>query len=180
MEPLPRFVPRSRSGWLALPLLVAAAWLWGVASTAWTDAPALVSRRLAADRDVLHVEDLPPGGLAVLLRREDPRFFGHGGLDADHDTTITLSVAADLWPQAAGLELAMRAWILDKRIDKDTQLVLFLNRVPVGDDLAAVRGLDEAARRFFGKSCRELDPDEFEVLLTLIGSASGTALYRPA
>jgi hypothetical protein len=137
------------------------AWSWDTAVSAWNLAPVLASQHLAADPRLLRVDDLPPGGLAALL-------------DVVPSSSLPGRLADDLWADRyvsgfAPLQRAIVAVVVEERIDRDSQMLLLLNTLPMGNlGETPVRGLDEASMAFFGKRCTELDTQEFHTLVSMI------------
>ena len=161
---LPTTLPRAAM----LVTLCAAAWVADVCGHAWIDAPGRAADVLVADRDVMHVDDLPPGGLALLLTERDPGFFGHSGLDAA-GPTVTSSVSRALFGAQGPLASGLAAVVVDRRLDKDTQLVLWLNTAPVRvADGRVVHGFDNAARVLFGAPVADLDLAELRELVARV------------
>jgi len=61
------------------------------------------------------------------------------------------------------------AWVFDKRVDKDTQLEIFVNSVHLGNHNGnEVRGLQAGAMAYFNKDFSQLDEGEFLSLLAMI------------
>jgi penicillin-binding protein 1C len=65
------------------------------------------------------------------------------------------------------------AWKLERSLDKERILELYLNRAPFG---GPIRGAEAAARLYFGKRAKELSLGEAALL---VGLLKGPTLYRP-
>ncbi len=125
---------------------------------------------------------------------EDRRFYSHFGVDAlalaravaqnlrsgsvvSGASTITSQVIRLTYPRERSLankflEFA-QAVKLEAALSKDAILELYLNRAPFG---GPVRGVEAAARSYFGKRAEELSLAEAALL---IGMLRGPSLYRP-
>jgi penicillin-binding protein 1A len=165
-----------------------------------------VVRILAADGSVLAerggsapyvpIDLLPRHLVHAVLAIEDRRFFSHHGVDlaglgravianlragrvVQGGSTITQQLAKNiilnsertLWRKATELLLAL--W-LETRLSKPDILELYLNRVYFG---FGAYGVEEASRRFFDKSARDLTMAEAAVLAGLLKAPSR---YSPA
>jgi hypothetical protein len=154
-------LPKSARDLLFLGSLSLAGWAWGVAVEAWCDIPGAAAAVLRGDHNVLHIEDLPPGGLALV---SDVRMLG-----IDDELALELHP-----PRSSGPFQRVEEWIVSSvvatRLDPDTALVVWLNTVPVGTlDGSEVRGLDAGARTWFRKRVTELSTDEFATLVSMVG-----------
>jgi monofunctional biosynthetic peptidoglycan transglycosylase len=135
--------------------------------------------------------DLPRAVIAA----EDSRFREHAGVDwgamrqalqKNYDrarlrvggSTITQQLAKNLYLSPARTpwrklrELAI-AWRLETTLGKDRILELYLNCIEFG---RRTYGAEAAARRYFGKSARDLDLEEAALLAAVIPSPR---LYDP-
>ena len=115
----------------------------------------------------------------AVVAAEDPNFFGHKGVDWDAvkesletnvrkasfargGSTITQQLAKNLFFTThkslvrKGRELLVARW-LEEDLSKRRILELYLNVIEWGDGLY---GCEAAARRYYGKSCSDLGPDE--------------------
>jgi membrane carboxypeptidase/penicillin-binding protein len=168
---------------LALILLCAlalAAIVAGVtAGRAYAAAPEVVARAMAARPMTLKSKSLPAGFREILLSVEDPAFYSHHGVDlwtpGAGYTTITQGLVKFLYfdrfrPGVAKVSQIFIALGFDMRIDKETQMTLFLNSVYMGTrrDGKEVHGLDEAARVYFKKALPSLRRGEFISLVAMI------------
>jgi len=129
--------------------------------------------------------DLDPHFLGMLLAYEDRRFLRHAGVDflalgraawqalrhgrvVSGASTLSMQTARLLDPRprtfgAKLLEMA-RAWQLERRLDKDAILRLYLELAPYGGNLQGVRA---ASLFYFGKEPQFLSLDEAALLVAL-------------
>lgn len=131
------------------------------------------------------VDDVPERFIRLLLAREDKRFRSHAGVDplavlratgqnlqAGHvvsgASTLTMQVARLLEPRrrtlSAKLADAARALQLERRLDKDAILGLYLTLAPYGGNLEGVRA---ASLALFGKEPRAMSTAEMALLVAL-------------
>lgn len=145
----------------------------------------------AVKGEALRVSDLPPHLLRAVMAVEDRRFYDHAGIDlvgilragwanlraggiAEGASTITQQLARTMFlsPQRTYRrklqEMMIAVWI-EQRMGKDEILARYLNAIYFG---AGAWGIDGAARRYFGKSARELDLAESAILAGLIRAPS--------
>ncbi len=145
--------------------------------------------------DTVRLADLPPYLPEAVLATEDRRFYDHFGLDlrgiaraiyvnlssgelVQGGSTITQQVAKNLFltPERSlhrkGQEMLLALW-LEKTFTKDEILELYLNRVYFG---AGTYGVDAAARKYFGRSAREVSV--FEAAM-LAGMLKAPSRYNP-
>ncbi len=130
----------------------------------------------------------------VAVHVEDKRFFSHFGLDplalgravarnllagrvVSGASTITSQVIRLSFPRARTVKNKIvefaQAIKLDWSLSKNEILEIYLNRAPFG---GPVRGVEAAARSYFGKRAQELSLAEAALL---IGMLRGPSLYRP-
>ena len=173
-------------------------------ATAWPVSPALLDKngRLFHARLSVTEEYCLPVPLSrmgkwlplVALEVEDRRFYRHCGVDflalarafwqnlqsgsvVSGASTITSQTIRLTYPRKRSLknkalEFA-QAVKLDWELPKENILELYLNRAPFG---GPVRGVEAAARSYFGKKAEELSLAESAML---IGMLRGPSLYRP-
>lgn len=137
-------------------------------------------------RDYVALNAIAPTAVAAVLASEDGRFCRHHGVDwgalrevmdeADEDgpsrgaSTITMQTAKNLflWPGRStlrkGLEIVV-ALGLDGAWPKRRVVEVYLNIAEWGEGLF---GIEAAARRYFGKSARDLDAREGALLATAL------------
>jgi penicillin-binding protein 1B len=155
----------------------------------------------SAGRDTLTFSDLPPVLVAAILSTEDRRFFEHGGVDP-----WGVLRAAASWGERGGEEVrqggstvtqqlvkntyltpertlrrkfheAVLASVIERRLSKEEILALYCNEIYLGQrGGAAVRGVSQAARAFFGKSLNELTLSEAALIAGMI---QAPARYAP-
>ena len=135
---------------------------------------------------------LPEAVLAI----EDRRFFTHGGIDAfgviraawqnavegrvvAGGSTISQQVAklVFLSPERSvkrKIQEAMLAFWLEREFSKEEILTIYLNRAYFG---AGAYGVDAAARRYFGRSARDVDVAQAAMIAGLLKAPSR---YSPA
>ena len=141
----------------------------------------------AVHADLVELAELPPALPAAVLAAEDRRFFGHHGVDwlgvlraafynlragrvVQGGSTITQQLAKNVFlsPERSirrkYKELLLAFW-LEYRFTKNQLLTIYLNRVYLG---AGVYGVEAAAKRYFGKSARELGLAECAMLAGLL------------
>jgi penicillin-binding protein 1A len=145
--------------------------------------------------DTVRLADLPPYLPQAVLATEDRRFYDHFGVDLkgiaraiyvnltegellQGGSTITQQVAKNLFltPERSlhrkGQEMLLALW-LEREFTKDQILELYLNRVYFG---AGTYGVDAAARKYFGRSAR--DVSIFEAAM-LAGMLKAPSRYNP-
>lgn len=145
---------------------------------AYSDTPAIISQALASDKMVLRLEDFPEGYLDNLLAVEDPSFFTHNGVDLQTPgaglTTITQGLAKRYYfdsfkPGLSKIKQTLCALALNRRVDKRTQLRLFVNTVYLGTiNGQEINGFSDGARAYFGKDFSQLTKDEYLSLVAMI------------
>ncbi|MCX8101555.1 MAG: PBP1A family penicillin-binding protein [Geminicoccaceae bacterium] len=141
--------------------------------------------------------EIAPHLVQAVLAIEDHRFYGHFGIDplglaraawanllagevVAGGSTITQQLAKNLFltPERSLKrklqELALALW-LEARLSKDEILTLYLNRVYLG---AGAYGVEAAARRYFGKSAKEVTLAEAAMLAGLLKAPSAMAPTR--
>ncbi|MEX0758303.1 MAG: transglycosylase domain-containing protein, partial [Tistlia sp.] len=146
--------------------------------------------------DSLAVAELPAHLPQAVLAVEDRRFYSHIGLDPigilraavanlvsgqlrQGGSTITQQLAKNLFltPERTvkrKVQEMLLAFWLESKLSKDRILSLYLNRVYLG---AGTYGVDAAARRYFGKSAREVGLYEAAMIAGLLKAPSR---YNPA
>ena len=141
--------------------------------------------------DSVRLKDLPPYLPAAVLATEDRRFYSHFGLDlrgiaralyvnfkegdaVQGGSTITQQVAKNLFltPERSlhrkGQEMLLALW-LEHTFTKDEILELYLNRVYFG---AGTYGVDAAAKKYFGRSARDVTIFQAAMLAGLLKAPS--------
>jgi len=123
----------------------------------------------------------------ILLKVEDPGFYGHHGIDISSPgqgmTTITQAVVKLLYfdpfrPGFAKIEQSLIArFVLDRHLSKDQQLVLFINHAYFGTHGdQQIYGFADASQTYFGKLFAQLSMDEY---IGLISMLIGPNEFRP-
>jgi membrane carboxypeptidase/penicillin-binding protein len=119
-------------------------WVFWIAATSYIRAPRIVAELDRAGVLPFSASELPRSRLCALLVVQDPTFYRHQGIGlADGPlghTTITQSIGKGLFFNSfkpgflrhRKIHLMVAAWGFDRRISKDTQLRLFLNRAYFG------------------------------------------------
>ena len=147
----------------------------------------------------VRVADLPPHLPRAVLATEDRRFYSHFGLDpfglvraawanlrarriVQGGSTITQQLAKNLFltPERTlrrKIRETLLALWLEYRFTKDQILTIYLNRVYLG---AGTYGVDAAARKYFGKSARDVSLYEAALLAGLLKAPSRYAPTRAA
>jgi penicillin-binding protein 1A len=143
------------------------------------------------------LRDLPAHVPQAFIAIEDRRFYSHPGVDvvglgraalanvlhrgvAQGGSTITQQLAKNLFlTQERTLtrklqEVVLALW-LERKFSKPQILELYLNRVYFG---AGAYGVEAAARRYFGKSARQVSLAEAAMLAGLVKSPSRLAPTR--
>jgi penicillin-binding protein 1B len=144
-------------------------------------------------------QELPPVLVHAILSIEDRRFFAHRGLDLfgvgrallrnvgdDHigqgGSTITQQLVKNTYlsPERTyrrKFAEAMLAFALERRLAKEDILALYCNEVYLGQRGAvAVRGVEQAARIYFGKDAKDMSVAE---AATIAGMIQGPTRYSP-
>lgn len=168
---------------LTVLVLVAAlpSWVAWIAASAYIRAPKMVAELERAGALSFSPSGLPKRRLCALLVVQDATFYRHQGIGlADGHlghTTITQSIGKGLFFDefSPGLlrhrkiQLMVAAWGFDRRISKETQLRLFLNRTYFGSAGGGeVIGFPAAASDFYGKPLDQLSDSEYFGLLAML------------
>ena len=150
-------------------------------------------------RAQLTYHELSPVLVHAILSIEDRRFFEHPGLDlfgvarallrnvgdehiAQGGSTITQQLVKNTYlsPErtyARKFAEAMLAFALERRLSKEDIFALYCNEVYLGQRGAvAVRGVEQAARVYFGKDAKDLSVVE---AATIAGMIQRPARYAP-
>ncbi len=146
--------------------------------------------------ELVPVAEMAPVLPRAVLAIEDRRFFEHGGIDAfgviraawqnavegrvvAGGSTISQQVAklVFLTPERSvrrKIQEAMLAFWLEREFSKEEILTIYLNRAYFG---AGAYGVDAAARRYFGRSARDVDTAQAAMIAGLLKAPSR---YSPA
>ena len=154
-------------------------------------------RGMLKGQQLAGVADLPPHVVQAVIAIEDRRFYEHPGIDPraifraawrntmaggvrEGGSTITQQLARLLYlsPERTFKrklqEMLLALW-LESKLSKDDILTRYLNTAFFG---AGAYGVDAAARRFYGKSPKDLSLAEAAMLAGLIRSPSQLAPTR--
>ena len=146
-------------------------------------------------RRQLNFKDIPPVLVQAISSIEDRRFFDHPGLDVFGIARALLRNAGDERIGQGGSTItqqlvkntyltpertlrrkyaeAMLAFTLERRLSKEDIFALYCNEIYLGQrGVLAVRGVDQAARVFFGKDLPDLTLGEAATLAGMIQSPS--------
>ena len=146
--------------------------------------------------ELIPADEMAPVLPKAVLAIEDRRFFTHGGIDAfgviraawqnavegrvvAGGSTISQQVAklVFLSPERSvkrKIQEAMLAFWLEREFTKQEILTIYLNRAYFG---AGAYGVDAAARRYFGRSARDVDLAQAAMIAGLLKAPSR---YSPA
>lgn len=147
-------------------------------------------------REPVTLEQISPWVIHALIDTEDHRFREHDGVDwlrtgmailrtatgrTEGGSTITQQLARNVFPEEIGrsrnINRKIKEFVTARRIEnlftKDQILTAYLNSVPF---LYNAVGIEAAARTYFDKPARELDPRE---AATLVGMLKGTYYFNP-
>jgi penicillin-binding protein 1B len=150
-------------------------------------------------RRPLAFKEIPPVLVHAITSIEDRRFFDHHGLDVfgvarallrnagderigQGGSTITQQLVKNtyLTPERTlrrKYKEAMLAFTIERRLSKEDIFALYCNEIYLGQRGAlAVRGVDQAARVYFGKQLNELTIAE---AATIAGMIQGPSRYSP-
>ena len=150
----------------------------------------VLSERGGGD-DYVPFDMLPPYVADAVIATEDQRFYDHHGVDpvgmiraaitnlrygrtVQGGSTLTQQLAKNLYLShdrtwARKMEEFTLALWLEARLSKEEILELYLNRVYLG---SGAYGIDAAARRYFGKSARDLSLGESAMIAGLLKAPS--------
>jgi penicillin-binding protein 1B len=152
-----------------------------------------------AARRQLTFTDIPPDLVQAIISIEDRRFFEHHGLDVFGVARALIRNAGDERIGQGGSSItqqlvkntyltpertfrrkyaeAMLAFSLERRLSKQDIFALYCNEIYLGQrNVVAVRGVDQAARIYFGKELKDLTLNE---AATIAGMIQGPSRYSP-
>ncbi|MGH9930931.1 MAG: transglycosylase domain-containing protein [Pyrinomonadaceae bacterium] len=153
----------------------------------------------AGKREAIRFSEIPQVMVQAILATEDHRFFQHPGVDifgvarallhnAGDDrlgqggSTITQQLVKNTYlsPERTlqrKYAEAMLSYALEQRLSKEDIFALYCNEVYLGQRGAvAVRGVEEAARIYFGKELKDLSLSE---AATIAGMIQGPMRFSP-
>ncbi len=160
----------------------------------------LIGKIFSKNHTQVNGEALPQHLIDALISTEDVRFFEHNGIDnrslmrviiksiimgnrsSGGGSTLTQQLAKNLYGRedfglltlpVNKIREAIIAVRLEEVYSKDEILLLYLNRVPFGEE---VFGIEAAANRYYNKTVSELEIDEAAML---IGLLKGNTYYHP-
>lgn len=130
----------------------------------------------------------PDDNLHILLAVEDTHFYTHNGVDLSTPgagiMTITQSIVKYQYferfkPGIAKFKQSLIALVLNSRVDKDTQLRIFVNTVYMGThDGQRVGEFNDAARAYYEKNFSELTKDEYLSLVAMLVAPDGLNVQK--
>ena len=152
-----------------------------------------------AARRQLTFKDIPPVLVQAIVSIAARRFFEHPGLDIFGVARALIRNAGDQRIGQGGSSItqqlvkntyltpertfrrkyaeAMLAFSLERRLSKQDIFALYCNEVYLGQrNVVAVRGVDQAARIYFGKELKDLSLNE---AATIAGMIQGPSRYSP-
>src|SRR6185295_13818549 len=153
----------------------------------------------AGKREAVRFSEIPTVLLHAILATEDRRFFQHSGVDVFGIARALLHNACENRPGQGGSTItqqlvkntyltpertlrrkyaeAMLAFTIERRLTKEDIFALYCNEILLGQrEAVSVRGIDQAARIYFGKSLRDLDLSE---AASIAGMIQSPARYSP-
>jgi penicillin-binding protein 1B len=174
----------------------------GVSIDSFTLEPEILSQDIsskAGRREAVRFSEIPPVLVHAILATEDHRFFQHPGVDvvgtarallrnASQDrigqggSTITQQLVKNTYlsPERTlqrKYAEAMLSYALEQRLTKEDIFALYCNEVYLGQRGAvAVRGVQEAASIYFGKTLQQLSLAE---AATIAGMIQGPMRFSP-
>ena len=174
----------------------------GILLESFTLEPEILSNDIsskAGKREVLSYDEIPPVLVHAILSIEDRRFFEHSGVDlsglaralvrnagderlGQGGSTITQQLVKNTYlsPEKTlqrKYAEAMLSLSLERRLSKQDILALYCNEIYLGQrGAASVRGVQEAARVYYGKELNQISLAE---AATLAGMIQSPARYSP-
>ncbi len=143
---------------------------------------------------LVRLDEMPPWLPMAVLATEDRRFYTHFGIDpqglaraaianfragrvVQGGSTITQQLAKNVFLSSdrsakRKIQEMLLAFRLERAFTKDEILTIYLNRVYLG---AGTYGVEAAARRYFGKSAREVNAHEAAIIAGLLKAPSRLA-----
>jgi hypothetical protein len=128
----------------------------------------------------------PAGNLPVRYSPHDPEATAEGDsrcvAGGVTQALVKLYYFHPFKPGIAKLRQSLIALVLDRRVDKQTQLRLFVNSVYLGNCRGKqIYGFSEAAQAYFGQPFSRLTRDQYLALVAMIVSPNGVnVLQHPA
>lgn len=160
-------------------LLIWAAW---IAAITYLHAPMMVAGLEDAGALPFSPSELPRSRICALLVGDgDSTFYRHHGIGFTDGppghTTLTQAIGKRLFFNSFNpgflhyrkIQLMVAAWAFDRRISKETQLRLFLNRAYFGNAQGkSVVGFPAAAAAYYGKPLGQLSESEYLSLIAML------------
>ena len=183
--------------WLFVPDPVLGVVRWPVSPVLLDNKGTLIHARLSADGEWCLPIPLAEMGAwlpKILVEVEDKRFYTHPGVDVlalgravgqniasgrvvSGASTITSQLVRLSEPRQRTFTVKLLEFVgalkLERQLTKEQILEFYLNRAPFG---GPIRGVEAAARQYFGKRAKELSLGEAALL---IGLLKGPTAYRP-
>lgn len=176
---------------LAVACLLIVVYSAAVVIKAYGATPRIVAQATAPAKLKLRLEDIPTDYQHILLTVEDPNFYTHRGVDFTTSgaglTTITQADVKrcfyqDFTPglfKHRKLEQSLIAWAFNNRVDKRTQLLIFVNAAYLGtQNHQPVVGFGAASRAYFHKDFAALSRDEFISLVAMLIAPNELSVSR--
>lgn len=149
---------------------------------AYFDSPKIVTQIYSSNKIVLKLEDLPENYRIALITVEDPLFYQHNGIDLKTPgagyTTITQGlVKVYFFPEGFSpgflrykkIKQSLMALAFNSKVDKNTQLEVFINSVYLGNNQQKeIIGFPAAAKSYFNKDFAALTFDEYLSLVAMV------------
>ncbi len=126
-------------------------------------------------------DQVPPVLKLAVVEMEDPQFYRHAGWVKRLGSTLTIRLARHLYDEQEGMERGyirrmrelLAALVLERQLTKDEILTQYLNFAEFGGN---IRGIENAARKYFGKSTATLDAAECALLAGMLRAPTA---YHP-
>jgi membrane peptidoglycan carboxypeptidase len=177
-------VMRRRVGIAVIALAMVAVlclWLAGVWAVAYYKAPGLVAELEKSGALPFDPAVLPPARVCALLAVQDRTFFRHHGISLLDGpllhTTMTQGICKGLFFRAFSpgplryrkIMLMVDALAFDRRVSKEMQLRIFMNRAYLGSaDGVEVLGFKAAAKAYFGRDILQISDREYLALVAML------------
>ena len=178
---------------ILLPISLLLLYCVSVITRAYLDTPKVVALATSPNRLSLRLEDVPDDYQRILLTVEDPKFYSHHGIDLTTPgagwTTITQGIVKvysydGFTPglfRYRKLEQSLIAWMFNCRVDKRTQLVIFINSAYFGNHGGKeIIGFADASTAYFNKDFSRLTRDEYVSLVAMLVAPNGFNVVQQA
>lgn len=130
----------------------------------------LDNKELGRYENPLLPKPVKPAQVPILLKQavvemEDPKFYDHSGWVKRLGSTLTVRLARHLYDKQEDVSRStirrarelLAALVLERKLTKDEILTHYLNFAEFG---GVVQGVENAARKYFGKTAADLAPEE--------------------